>query len=43
VSDNSREESLKKYFIGTIFDMGIFDEENPRKCIEIEFIERGKD
>lgn len=33
---NGTEESLKKYFVDTFFDVGIYPKELIRKCIKIE-------
>ena len=39
VNPEATEESLKDYFIGTQFDLGIFPKEDFQRCIDLEFIE----
>jgi hypothetical protein len=36
VNPKTTDEENRKYFVNTVFDMGIFPQENPQKCIRIK-------
>lgn len=38
VNKNSTDEEIRNYFVGTYFNLGIFPEEDFKKCIDIEII-----
>lgn len=39
VNESSTEDSLKKYFVGTTFNMGSYPVENMQVCTDVELIE----
>jgi hypothetical protein len=43
VSALSSLESLKKYFVGTSFDLGVYPKEDFQKCIDIDVDESNLD
>lgn len=43
VSSQSTEETARDYFVGKLFDFGIYPNEDFQKCIDIEFINNNQD
>ena len=42
VSEKATKESCKKYFVGKVFNVGIYPKEDMQKCIGIEFKDNNK-
>lgn len=43
VSANSTKESVNEYFVGKLFDKGIYPVENMQQCIGVEFTDNNTD